>query len=104
MTDARIVLATFPNPEKARQIGTVLLERQLVACLNFLPGAESLYRWKGKIVSESEILAVIKTTEGRLVELEAAFQELHPYEVPEFLVLEVGQGSEDYLKWLRESC
>ena len=104
MTDARIVLTTFPNPEEARQIGTALLERQLVACLNFLPSAESLYRWKGKIMSETETLAMIKTTEENLADLEATFKELHPYEVPEFLVLPVGQGSEDYLKWLGESC
>ncbi|PAW64790.1 MAG: hypothetical protein B9S36_01595 [Verrucomicrobiia bacterium Tous-C2TDCM] len=96
-----ICLTTFPDAEKASQIGTVWVESQLAACLNFLPGAESIYRWEGKIESSSEVLAIVKTTRGRLPELEASLQELHPYELPEFLILSPEGGSAEYLKWVR---
>lgn len=104
MTEARIILTTFPDLEKARQIGTVLVERQLAACVNLNPKAESIYRWEGKVQNDAEVVAIIKSTSSKILELEAVLLELHPYGVPEFLVFEVEQGSEAYLKWLGESC
>lgn len=100
----RIILVTFPDRDTARQIGTVLIESQLAACVNLIPGVESLFRWEGKVQSESEVIGVIKSTEECLVPLESRFCDLHPYEVPEFLVLEPSQGLESYLDWVRESC
>ncbi len=102
MENAVVVLCTFPSIEEARQIGAALVERQVAACVNLLPGVESIYRWEGKVERAGEILAVIKTT--RYADLEAAIRELHPYEVPEVLALEVAAGSAGYLKWLAESC
>ena len=102
MADAMVVLCTFPDIEQARQIGAALVERQVAACVNLLPGVESIYRWEGKVEKAGEVLAIIKTT--RYAELEAAIQELHPYEVPEILALPVAAGSEAYLRWVGESC
>jgi periplasmic divalent cation tolerance protein len=96
-----VVLCTFPSEEKARQIGTALVERQLVACVNLMPGVESIYRWEGKVCAEQEVLGILKTTAGRFEELRTALEELHPYEVPEVLALPVEAGSEQYLGWVR---
>lgn len=97
-----MVLCTFPDVEQAREIAAVLVERRLAACVNLLPGVESIYRWEGKVERAGEVLAVIKTT--RYPELEAALKDLHPYEVPEILALPVAAGLAGYLKWLGESC
>jgi len=95
-----VVLCSFPSVEEARQIGTALVERQLVACVNLVPGIESIYRWEGKICGETEVLGLLKTTAGRLEALREAIEELHPYEVPEVVALEVVGGSEGYLGWV----
>ena len=102
MENAVVVLCTFPDLDQARQIGAALVERQVAACVNLLPGVESIYRWEGKVERANEVLGLIKTT--RYAELEAAIRELHPYEVPEILALPVGAGSESYIGWLKESC
>ena len=105
-TDEEVVicLTTFPDSEKARQIGTVWVESQLAACLNLLPGVESIYRWEGKTERSTEVLAIVKTTRGRLPELEASLHELHPYELPECIVLEPRQVESRYAAWISEQC
>ncbi|MEP4077033.1 divalent-cation tolerance protein CutA [Haloferula sp.] len=99
-SEAMVVLCTFPDFEKARQIGAVLVERQVAACINILPGATSIYRWEGKIEEESEVLGVIKTTTEAYPALEAAILKLHPYDTPEVLALPVQMGAEKYLAWV----
>ena len=100
MSKVQIVLCSFPDLSKARHIGTLLIEKQLVACVNLIPGVESVFSWEGKITSEREVLAILKTTSERLVELEKEVLALHPYEVPKFLVVAADNGSEDYLRWV----
>lgn len=102
MENAMVVLCTFPDLDQARQIGAALVERQVAACVNLLPGVESIYRWQGKTERAGEILALIKTT--RYPDLEAALRELHPYEVPEIIALPIAAGLPAYLSWLAESC
>jgi periplasmic divalent cation tolerance protein len=97
-----VVLCTFPDLDQARQIGAALVERQVAACVNLLPGAESIYRWEGKVERAGEVVALIKTT--RYAGLEAAIRELHPYEVPEIVAVPVVAGLAAYLKWMGESC
>ena len=103
-TNRNVVMAitTFANIDAARQFGAQLVEAQLVACVNLLPGVESIYRWKGKIENELEVIAVMKTTEDRLEDLEAWVQTHHPYDEPEFVVLPVEAGASGYLEWVRE--
>jgi periplasmic divalent cation tolerance protein len=102
-TGCRIVLTTTDTPESARRIATGLVERQLAACVNIVPGLTSIYRWRGAVESAPEFLLLIKTTDGMLPALEAAIGELHSYEIPEFLVLPVEAGSAAYLDWLYHS-
>lgn len=99
--EAVVVLCTFPDLDQARQIGAALVERQVAACVNLLPGVESIYRWEGKVERAGEILALIKT--ACYPDLEAALRELHPYEVPEILALPIAAGLPAYLAWLAEA-
>lgn len=100
MSDVLLILCTFPDIEQARQIGTVLVERQLVACVNFLPAVESIYRWQGKVETAMEVLAIFKTTESRFADFSQVLIELHPYEVPEIIGLSPAQISEPYRSWV----
>ena len=103
MESIRLVLCSFPDLETARQIGTLLVERQLAACVNLLPGAESIYRWQGKVESATEVVALIKTAKSLLPAIEAALAELHPYEVPETIAIRPDAVAEPYRTWLLES-
>lgn len=96
----RVVLATFPTLEQARQVGTQLVRRRLAACVNLVPSIESIYHWQGEVQQDREVLAVLKTAADRVDELRGALLELHPYDVPEFLVLDVTAGAEDYIAWV----
>ena len=98
-----LVISTFPDPEKARQIGTALVEKQLAACVNLLPAVESIYRWKNAVETDTETLALIKTTETAFPALESTLRDLHPYEVPEIIALDITAGSQPYLDWLTAS-
>lgn len=95
-----VCLTTFPDLEKARQIGTSWVDSQLAACVQLLPGVESIYRWQGKTECSPEVVAIIKTSAARLTDLERSLGELHPYELPEFLVLTPDAGSSEYLAWV----
>jgi periplasmic divalent cation tolerance protein len=97
---ARIVLTTAADAEEGRRLGRTLVEERLAACVSLVPGVESIYRWKGEVESAGEVLLLIKTGEEQLVALEARLHELHSYETPEFLVLNVEAGSAGYLEWL----
>ena len=99
-----VVLITAPNePETAKKLARALVEERLAACVNLVPGLTSVYRWQGEIIEDGEILLIAKTTEARLAALMARVPELHPYEVPEILALEVKDGHPPYLAWLKES-
>lgn len=98
----RVVFCTFPDLEKARQIGTLVVEKQLAACVNLLPGVESVYRWEGKVEVGREVLGIFKTTREALRELERVLLEEHPYEVPEVVALKVEEVAERYGKWVRD--
>ena len=100
MSDVRLVLCTFSDAAEARQIGTVLVEKQYAACVNLLPGVESVYRWKDKVESDSEVLTIIKTSATTLPALERELTKLHPYDVPEIVALDPAHVSEEYTKWL----
>ncbi len=100
---ALIVVTTVAGPDEAARIGRMLVEERLAACATFVPGAQSIYRWKDGIESAAETLLLLKTNVDNLKSLEARLHQLHGYETPEFLVLGVDAGSEPYLAWLRES-
>ncbi|MBK1854207.1 divalent-cation tolerance protein CutA [Verrucomicrobiaceae bacterium 5K15] len=95
-----VVLCNFPNMEEARQIGTHLVKRQYAACVNIIPGAESIYQWQGKVCREQEILAVIKTSRKAFAVLNRELAALHSYEEPEIIALPVADGAAGYLAWI----
>lgn len=99
-TDALVVFTTVASDEEAVTFVRTLLERRLIACGTLLPAARSLYRWQGKVADEREVVVMLKTRGARLDALRAAFDELHPYKVPELLALAVEAGTEKYLDWI----
>jgi periplasmic divalent cation tolerance protein len=103
MTDKRIVLSTAGSQEEARKIARTLVDRRLAACVNIVPGAESVYRWQGRVETSGEWLLVMKTTTAAFPALRDALRELHSYEVPECLMLAVEDGAAAYLEWIGES-
>ena len=98
-----IVLTTFPVDRDAEQLARTLVEERLAACVNVLPAMTSIYSWKGSIEKSDERQIVIKTSSGRVRELEGRLKALHPYDVPEFVVIPIAEGSPDYLSWLADS-
>jgi periplasmic divalent cation tolerance protein len=103
MTDKRIVLTTAGSEEEARKIARHLVDNRLAACVNIIPQIESIYRWQGKVDSSREWLLLAKTTQERFPAVRDAIRKLHSYELPECVVLNLEDGSSDYLQWLADS-
>jgi len=103
MSPARLVLTTVANPEEAAILGGALVEEHLAACATLIPAVQSIYRWQGAVESATETMLLIKTGPEQLDALEARLHELHSYEVPEFLVLDVDAASQPYLDWMKEN-
>ena len=99
----RIALTNVGSVEEGRRLARTLVERRLAACVNLIPNLLSIYRWQGVVEEASEVLLVMKTAAETLPALEAAIRELHTYEIPEFVVLEVTSASRPYLEWLVDS-
>lgn len=97
-----IVLTTLSADADAAALARTLVDERLAACVNVLPVMTSIYRWQGNVEQDREQQIVIKTMSDRVAALQARLRELHPYELPEFLVLDAG-GSEAYLAWVGES-
>jgi periplasmic divalent cation tolerance protein len=97
-----LVLCSFPDENTARQIGTLLLEKQLAACVSFCTSS-SLYRWQGAIESATETIAQIKTSAAHFAALQACILSHHPYEVPEIIALPITEISPSYRDWLLAS-
>lgn len=98
-----LVLVTWPADRPADTLARALVEERLAACVNVLGDVQSFYRWEGRVQQDAERQLLIKTTSDRLEALEARVAALHPYTVPEFLVIPVTGGSDRYLEWLRAS-
>src|SRR5262245_5884727 len=98
-----VVLTTLPADSDAAAFAQALVEARLAACVNLLPIMQSVYRWQGEVEQENERQMLIKTSRVRLTGLWERVRDLHPYEVPEFLVLPVVDGSDAYLKWLGDA-
>ncbi len=100
MTDKRIVLSTAGSEEEARKIANALVERHLAACVNIVPQIESVYRWQGKMESAREWLLLIKTTAEKFAGVRDAIRELHSYDLPECIAINIEEGSAAYLEWI----
>ncbi len=100
---ARIVLTTTATPEEAERLARTLVEEHLAACATLIPAVHSIYRWQGQIESAQETLLLLKTTSAQLAALEIRLRQLHTYQTPEFLALDVAAVSHPYLDWLLAS-
>jgi periplasmic divalent cation tolerance protein len=98
-----VVFCTVPDVETGRAIAHGVIGEKLAACVNILPGIESIYRWKDAIETASENLLIIKSTTWKYQMLEAKILELHPYETPEIISVRADAGSVKYLRWIDES-
>jgi periplasmic divalent cation tolerance protein len=98
-----VVLTTLPADADAPAFARQLVDARLAACVNLLPMMESIYRWEGRVERETERQLVVKTSRDRVPALWERVRELHPYEVPEFIVLPIVEGSDAYLRWVGEN-
>jgi periplasmic divalent cation tolerance protein len=95
-----VVFCTCPDETAAERIGSALVDERLAACVNRIPGIVSTYRWNGEIQRGHEFLLLIKTTSERFDALRERIVELHPYELPEVIAVDVALGHAPYLAWI----
>jgi periplasmic divalent cation tolerance protein len=100
--DAVVVLTTFSSEKDAVPFIRTLLDRRLIACGTMFPNTRSIYRWEDKIADETEVTVLLKTRSACLDALQGAFEELHPYKLPELLVIPVAAGLPKYLGWIAD--
>ena len=100
MSTVSVVMMTVPDEPVAASIVGTVVEEKLAACGNLLPKIRSIYRWQGEICDDSEVLVLLKTAASRFTELKKRLIELHPYDCPEVIQIEVQDGSTDYLSWV----
>jgi len=105
MNDVVLVFSTAPaapGDDTAEQIARTLIDERLAACVNVHAPMVSIYRWKGVVEKDNERQLVIKTTRAALPALEKRLRELHPYELPELIVVAASGGSDPYLDWVAQ--
>ncbi|MFH0931321.1 MAG: divalent-cation tolerance protein CutA [Candidatus Zixiibacteriota bacterium] len=100
MEDFIVILVTASSEEEAKKIAQSLVEKRLAACVNIIKDVQSVFRWKGKISDEKELLLIIKTRKKLYKNVEEVIKTLHAYEVPEIIALPIISGSKDYLYWI----
>jgi periplasmic divalent cation tolerance protein len=103
MTAARLAITTVAQRDTAMSIARTLVEERLVACVNISSAVESIYWWEGKLEQSAEYVLLMKTTTDRVDTLKSRLLTLHPYDVPEFVILPIESGSEAYLAWITDS-
>jgi periplasmic divalent cation tolerance protein len=104
MTQVLEVKTTFARHQDAVEIARKLVAEELCACAQILPGLESIYRWEGMLRHDEEVMMLLKTTEERWPLLRDRLAELHPYDTPEIIAVQVVHASFDYLAWVRENA
>ena len=98
----KIVLVTAPDLKTGRRLARAALAARLIACANLVPKIESHYRWQGRVERSAEVLLLLKTSPARLAALEKLILANHPYDTPEFVVLNPVGGNKKYLTWWSE--
>ncbi|XP_010413820.1 PREDICTED: protein CutA, chloroplastic-like [Camelina sativa] len=98
-----VVYVTVPNREAGKKLANSIVQEKLAACVNIVPGIESVYEWEGKVRSDSEELLIIKTRQSLLESLTEHVNANHEYDVPEVIALPITGGSDKYLEWLKNS-
>jgi len=104
LSEPIVVFMTAADEPEAARLAEMLVARKLAACVQVLPGMQSIYVWQGEVQREREVLLLAKSTRANFDELEREVRAIHSYETPEIIALPVVSGSEPYLKWLTSSC
>jgi len=102
MSDAQIlmVMSNVPDAATAQGLARLLVETKLAACVNILPGVQSVYRWRGQIEQAEEVTLLIKTTREKYAQLQQTLVDAHPYDVPEVIAWPLAEGYAPYLHWV----
>ena len=100
MTDYVLILITASSEKEGEKIAHALVKEKLAACANMVSGMKSVFRWKGEISAEHEVLLLVKTKNRLFEKLKKRVRELHSYEVPEIIALPILAGFEEYLGWV----
>jgi len=103
MTKYVVCLSTAASRRDGEKVARHLVEIKKVACVNVVANVTSFYRWKKKLCRDAEVLLVMKTTNAKVPSLKKELLKIHPYDVPEFIVLPILKGSPDYLNWIQRS-
>nr|XP_016482037.1 PREDICTED: protein CutA, chloroplastic-like [Nicotiana tabacum] len=98
-----VVYVTVPNKELGKKLAGSIVKEKLAACVNRVPGVESVYEWEGEVQTDSEELLIIKTRESLLEALTEHVKANHEYDVPEVIAMPIVGGSPQYLEWLKNS-
>jgi periplasmic divalent cation tolerance protein len=104
MADEKLIISTAGSQEEASRIARALVEEKLAACVNIVGPIQSVYRWQGKIDTAPEFLMLIKTTGAMSGVAITRIRELHSYDLPEAIEMNIDGGSSEYLKWIRDNC
>lgn len=97
-----IVVLTATPEKDAEKIALELVESRSCACVNIISGVTSIYHWQGKLEKERESILLMKTESGKEDQIEEILKDIHPYELPELIVLPIKWGKREYLEWISE--
>ncbi len=95
-----LVMTTITDIDKGKLLARQIIEKQLAACCNIVPGITSIYRWKNELCEDQECLLVMKTIKTRYTQLSEFILQQHPYETPELIALPVTESTQEYLSWV----
>lgn len=96
-----IIYTTINDEQYARKIASFLIQEQIVACVNIIPEVESIYRWKGRIEEEKEIILIAKTVDENVKKAINRIKELHTYETPDIIAIPIIDGNNEYLDYIK---
>jgi len=104
MANEVVIFITTGSKEEAQTIARILVDEKLIACANITAAVQSIFRWQGKVCDEKEALMIVKSVKANVSSIVTRVKEIHSYDVPEIIALPIIDGSEDYLRWLRNEC
>lgn len=100
MSEYCIGLCTCPDEDSARHLAERLVNEKLAACVNILPAITSVYRWDSRVHCDPELQLIVKTRKDKLADIEQVLDDAHPYDEPEWIVVDVVAGKPSYLNWI----
>ena len=103
MDEYIVIFCTVPSKDVGNKIGSALVDKKVAACVNIVPGLTSIYEWKGKVCNDEECLLIVKSRKALFERIKKEILQLHPYELPEVISLQITDGLEPYLGWIAEN-